>query len=177
VKRIIAVAVLFSVVLSGASLWQVMAQSSSMTEAHIARIKANCIDAQASLTQLHTSDALLRVNRGRMYESIATKLMVPLNSRIAANQLDGKSLVDIYTTYEVKLAEFRATYQSYEQSMSDVLRMNCQNQPVSFYDKVNATSELRKKVHTSVVALHKAINDYKAAFEAFAKKFEESTNE
>jgi hypothetical protein len=176
VKRIITLAAIFSVVISGASLWQVMAQNTTMTEAHIERIKANCIDAQASLTQLHTSDALLRVNRGRMYETIATKLMVPFNSRVTSNQLDGKSLIDIYTTYEKHLAEFRSNYQSYEQSMSETLRINCQNQPVSFYDKVNATSELRKKVHTSVVALHKAINDYKVAFDAFAKKFEENNS-
>jgi hypothetical protein len=176
VKRIITLAAIFSVIISGASLWQVMAQSTTMTEAHIERIKANCIDAQASLTQLHTSDALLRVNRGRMYESIATKLMVPFNSRVTSNQLDGKSLIDIYTTYEKHLAEFRSNYQSYEQSMSETLRINCQNQPVSFYDKVNATSELRKRVHTSVVALHKAINDYKIAFDAFAKKFEENNS-
>lgn len=175
-KRIIILAAIFSVVLSGASLWQVMAQSTTMTEAHIERIKANCIDAQVSLTQLHTSDALLRVNRGRMYESIATKLIVPFNSRVTSNQLDGKSLIDIYTTYEKHLAEFRSNYQSYEQSMSETLRINCQNQPVSFYDKVNATSELRKKVHTSVGALHKAINDYKVAFDAFAKKFEENNS-
>lgn len=145
-----------------------------MTEAHIERIRANCVDAQTTLNRLHTSDALLRVNRGRIYESIATKLMVPLNSRIASNQLDGKSLVDIYTTYEKRLAEFRSNYQTYEQSMSETLRINCENQPVSFYDKVNATSALRKKVHTSVIALHQAINEYKVAFEAFAKKFEES---
>jgi len=176
VKRIIILAAIFSVVLSGASLWQVMAQTTTMTEAHIERIKANCIDAQASLTQLHTSDALLRVNRGRMYETIATKLMVPFNSRVTSNQLDGKSLIDIYTTYEKHLAEFRSNYQSYEQSMSETLRINCQNQPVSFYDKVNATSELRKRVHASVVALHKAINDYKVAFDAFAKKFEENNS-
>lgn len=175
-KRIIILAAIFSVVLSAASLWQVMAQTTTMTEAHIERIKANCIDAQASLTQLHTSDALLRVNRGRMYETIATKLMVPFNSRVTSNQLDGKSLIEIYTTYEKHLAEFRSNYQSYEQSMSETLRINCQNQPVSFYDKVNATSELRKRVHTSVVALHKAINDYKVAFDAFAKKFEENNS-
>lgn len=175
-KRIIILAAIFSVVLSAASLWQVMAQTTTMTEAHIERIKANCIDAQASLTQLHTSDALLRVNRGRMYETIATKLMVPFNSRVTSDQLDGKSLIEIYTTYEKHLAEFRSNYQSYEQSMSETLRINCQNQPVSFYDKVNATSELRKRVHTSVVALHKAINDYKVAFDAFAKKFEENNS-
>lgn len=174
-KRIITLAAILSVVLSGVGLWHAYAQSGApMTEAHIERIRANCVTAQSTLSRLHTSDALLRVNRGRIYESIATKLMVPFNSRIASNQLDNSSLVDIYTTYEKRLAEFRSNYQSYEQSMSETLRINCENQPVSFYDKVNATSELRKKVHTSVVALHKAINEYGAAFEAAAAKFKEN---
>lgn len=145
-----------------------------MTEAHIERIRSNCVNAQTTLGRLHTSDALLRVNRGRLYESIATKLMASLNSRIVANQLDNRTLVDIYTTYEQRLTEFRVNYQTYEQSMSETLRINCENQPVSFYDKVKATSDLRKKVHASVVSLHQSINDYKVGFEAFAKKFEEN---
>lgn len=167
-KRIVTLAAIFSVVISGASFWQAYAQNTPMTEAHIARIKENCVDAQATLTQLHTSDALLRVNRGRVYEAVATKLMVPLNSRIAANQLDGTSLVAIFGTYEKELIEFRTRYQAYEQSMSDMLRINCTNQPVSFYDKVNETHAKRQLVHESVVELHGAINDYKAAFEVFA---------
>jgi hypothetical protein len=174
VKRLAVLAIIFSAIISGVGLWQTYAQSQPMTEAHIERIRANCVDAQATLTQLHTSDALLRVNRGRLYELIAGKLMVPLNSRIAANQLDGASLVSVYTTYEKSLTEFRSNYQKYEQSMSETLRINCTNQPVSFYDKVSETAQLRKNVHSSVTALHGAINDYKAAFEAFAAKFEES---
>lgn len=174
-KQIGLLVIIFSVIISGAGLWQAHAQSEPMTEAHIARIRTNCVDAQTTLNQLHTSDALLRVNRGRIYESLATKLIVPFNSRIAANQLDGRSLVDIYATYEKHLAEFRSNYQSYEESMSDALKINCVNQPVSFYDKVNETHTKRQKVHASTVALHKTINNYKDAFEAFAKKFEEGT--
>lgn len=172
-KRLAVLAVIFSAIISGVSLWQVSAQNTPMTEEHIARIRANCVDAQTTLNQLHTSDALLRVNRGRLYESIATKLMVPLNSRIAANQLDGSSLVDIYTTYEKHLATFRLNYQAYEEAMSEALRINCVNQPVSFYDKVNETHTKRQKVHDSVAALGRSINSYQTAFTAFAKKVNE----
>src|SRR5689334_18968108 len=110
-----------------------------MTDEHIARIRMNCQDAQSSLSQLHASDALLRVNRGQLYESISTKLMAPLNSRIALHRLDGVKLVATTTRYESQLATFRAKYQEYEEAMSDVLRVNCVNQPVAFYDKVADT--------------------------------------
>lgn len=172
-KRFSVLVIIFSVVLSSVGLWQVMAQNAPMTEAHIERIRTHCVDAQSTLTQLHSSDALLRVNRGRLYESIATKLMIPFNSRLTSNQLDGKSLIDAYGTYEGRLAEFRTNYQSYEQAMSEALRINCTNQPVSFYDKIGETRAKRQKVHENVAALHNSINSYRAAFDVFEAKFEE----
>ena len=147
-------------------------QATPMTEAHIERIRANCVDAQSTLRQLHASDALLRVNRGQLYESISTKLMAPLNSRISLNRLDGVSLVSIATTYESQLVYFRQSYQQYEEAMSQTLRINCINQPVVFYDSVADARSKRKKVHDSTVALHNTISEYKTEFEAFAKQFD-----
>ena len=148
-------------------------EAAPMTEAHIERIRANCIEAQTTLTQLHTSDAGLRVNRGQIYESISTKLMAPLNSRITLNKLDGATLVTITATYENQLTDFRTKYQQYEESMSKILKLDCQKQPVAFYDGVGETRELRKYVHDSSVALQKTIQEYKTEFEVFAKKVQE----
>lgn len=150
-------------------------EAAPMTEAHITRIRANCIEVQSTLTQLHASDALLRVNRGRLYESISTKLMAPLNSRITLNKLDGSALVTITATYENQLSDFRVKYQQYEESMSEILKLNCQKQPVAFYDGVGETREKRRLVHDSAALLQKTIQAYKEAFEVFAKKVEERT--
>lgn len=149
----------------------VQAQDTPMTEAHIARIRANCVEAQTRLGQLHASDALLRVNRGQLYESISTKLMAPLNSRISLNHLDDVNLVTIAASYEGQLAYFRQSYQQYEEAMSRTLKINCTNQPVVFYDSVADTRAERKKVHESTVTLHETIGDYKDEFEEFAKQF------
>jgi hypothetical protein len=142
-----------------------------MTEAHIERIRSNCIEAQSSLNQLHASDALLRVNRGQLYESISTKLMAPFNSRVALNHLDSAGLPAIASQYEQQLATFRLSYQQYEEAMSRTLKINCTNQPVAFYDSLGDTRTKREAVHASTVELHKTIQNYKAEFEAFAKKF------
>lgn len=174
-KRIvIAVSILCSVILSGIAIQaSVRAESTPMTEAHIARIRANCVEAQATLRQLHASDALLRVNRGQLYESISTKLMASLNSRISLNRLDGASLVAIAATYEGQLTYFRQSYQQYEEAMSRILKINCTNQPVVFYDGVTDVRAKRKKVHESTTVLHGTITEYKNEFEVFAKQFEE----
>jgi len=173
-KRFIIFVAVLAAVTAGGMAWHtsVQAQSAPMTEAHIARIRANCIEAQSRLGQLHVSDALLRVNRGQIYESISTKLMAPLNSRISLNRLDGVSLVSIAATYEGQLAYFRQSYQQYEEAMSQTLKINCTNQPVVFYDSVADTRAKRKKVHESTLALHDTVREYKSEFEAFAKQFE-----
>lgn len=149
------------------------AQTPPMTEAHIERIRANCVDAQSILSQLHASDALLRVNRGQLYESISTKLMTPFNSRVAVNKYDDPKLIEQSSLYERQLNEFRGYYKAYEEAMSRTLRMNCMNEPVAFYDSVGDARAKRQLVHQSTVALHETIKGYKEAFEAFATKIQE----
>jgi len=172
-KRYIIFGLIFTTAIIAGVVWRtsVQAQDMPMTEAHIARIRANCVEAQTRLGQLHASDALLRVNRGQLYESISTKLMAPLNSRISLNHLDDVNLVTIAASYEGQLAYFRQSYQQYEEAMSRTLKLNCINQPVVFYDSVADTRAKRKKVHESTVTLHETIGDYKKEFEVFAKQF------
>ncbi|HSW77722.1 MAG TPA: hypothetical protein VLG36_02915 [Candidatus Chromulinivoraceae bacterium] len=148
----------------------VHADDSLMTEAHIQRIKSNCSEAQSTLFQLHASDALLRVNRGQLYESISTKLMEPFNSRLTINSYNAADMVSIASNYDSELTTFRLNYQQYEEAMSATLAINCTNQPVAFYDSVTDTRAKRSKVHDSALALHKTISDYETAFEAFAAK-------
>ena len=149
----------------------VFAQSPPMTEARIERIRANCVEAQSTLTQLHASDALLRVNRGQLYESISTKLMNPFNARITSNKLDVTALGTITASFEQRLNEFRANYKQYEEAMTKTLRMNCTNQPVAFYDSVADTRAKRQQVYLSNQALQDTIGQYKLAFDAFKQKF------
>jgi hypothetical protein len=144
-------------------------EATPMTEEHIERIRANCVEAQSVLRRLHASDGLLRVNRGQLYELLSTKLMAPMNGRIAFNKLDSMGLVAITADYERQLDTFRLEYKEYEEAMSATLEMDCTNQPVAFYDKVNETREKRKKVNEATKVLHKTIADYRGSFDEFAK--------
>lgn len=149
------------------------AQEVPMTEEHIQRIKANCVQAKVTLYQLHASDGLLRVNRGQLFESIATKLMAPFNSRVALNRLDSGKLVSITSVYGKEWDGFRTDYQQYEEALSHLLQIDCQKQPVAFYDGVAEARAKRDAVHTRAVALQKATRDYREAFDAFAATFKE----
>ena len=174
-KRYLILVALLGVALVAVAAFQTFAEAEEapMTEAHVARIRANCVEAQSSLNQIHQSDVLLRINRGQLYELISTKLMAPLNSRIALNRLDSADLVSTTATYEKQLDAFRSAYQTYEDAMSETLKINCSAQPVTFFDAVADARTKRQKVHDTTLALQKTIKNYKTEFEAFAKTVSE----
>lgn len=156
-----------SVVFSGVSAY---AQQATMTDEHIASIKANCQQARASLAQLHANDALAYINRNQTYFSISDKMMARLNSRLALNRYDATQLVRTASDYNTALTRFRSTYKLYDDMVSDLLKMDCRKQPVEFYDRVSDARDQREKVHGAVLQLKMLIGQYGDAVTAFQVK-------
>ncbi len=174
-SRISIITTLVAATIIGGFVFSMSAQAEDvapMTDAHIERIRANCVDAQAALFQLHASDAGLRVNRGQIYESISTKLMAPFNIRLVLNRIDGANLVTTASEYERHLQAFRNQYQQYDEAMTALLRMNCVKQPVAFYDAVADTRKKRQLTHETTVELQKTIQKYGDEVSALAKNFQ-----
>lgn len=147
-------------------------EAAPMTDAHIQRILANCEQASHTLAQLHASDALLRVNRGQLYDLISTKLMARMNSRLALNRLDAGKLISASAAFDRALTEFRTNYQLYEVQLAATLRINCKKQPVAFYDAVSESRKLRITVHDSVEKLQHYIKEYGREFDVFRTNFQ-----
>jgi len=142
-----------------------------MTEEQMARIRISCVSAKNTLNQLHANDALLRVNRGQMYESMSTKLMVRFNARADGNHFNVKDLTSVTQDYGTALTKFRDDYKSYEEQLYAALNINCSKEPVSFYDAVAVARTQRAQVHADVLKLHQYIDGYQAAFDAFTASF------
>ncbi len=161
------VATLVSSVLFGVA----SAQTTPMTDEQIGRIRVSCLSTKSTLNRLHANDALLRVNRGQIYESMSTKLMTQFNNRATSNRFDAKDLARITQSYGTALAEFRVDYMSYEVQLANALNIDCAKEPVSFYDAVALARTSRAQVHADVVKLHQYIDDYSAAFSTFTTTF------
>lgn len=151
-------------------------EAATITDDQLVQIRNRCSEIQSTLSQVHANDALLRVNRGQLYELISTKLMARLNSRIALNRLDSSGLVAVANSYEVHLKDFRSNYQTYEELLSDTIRTNCTDQPVSFYDKLQETRKKRAEVYKNTQDIAQDIKAYRAAFDLFAKPYMESAS-
>ena len=136
------------------------------------QVKTNCVSIKSSLGQLHASDALLRVNRGQVYESMASKLRDNFNSRLAGNRLDNKAMTTVTSKYRTTLDTFRADYIKYEQKLSSAIRIDCSTQPNSFHDAVSEARVLRAVVHDDVKKLNRLIEDYLLSLWDFLFNFE-----
>jgi len=155
----------------------VNAQSTQEGDQQSARIRASCLSAKNTLDRLHASDALLRVNRGQIYESMSTKLMTRFNSRVDSNRLDAKALIGVTENYGTALATFRSDYQSYEEQLSLALRIDCTKEPMTFFDAVADARTKRTQVHVDVVKLHQYIDEYRSTFESFVSDYKATTQE
>lgn len=95
--------------------------------------------------------------------------MAPFNSRVALNKLDGVELTKTTVAFNRQLDAFRERYRIYEQDISTVIGMKCQDQPVSFYDGVLKARSERANVKESVEKLNILLTEYDAQFEELAK--------
>lgn len=146
-----------------------------MTDAMIEHIRSVCSSTQANLNRLHASDALLRVNQGQALLAISDRLMTPLNSRIAINQLDGGKMTSITSTYVTQFSAFDSDYKQYEQAMTRAMQIDCTKQPAAFYTAVAEARTKRSLVHDRMVALKKSLTDYRTEFDSIAAKAGGST--
>jgi hypothetical protein len=169
--RLIAFGVVASILVLIAISTSTNAQS-TLSDEQLRRISSNCLSAKSSLNQLHASDALLRVNRGQLYESIGAKLMNNFNIRLTSNSLDAQGLQLVTTSYKAALETFRSDYQAYERQVSTAIRIDCVGEPLAFYLAIEDAREKREKVHTDVIRLHQYIDDYRSAVNDFLINFE-----
>lgn len=154
---LVAAALGFFLVLNAST---VRAVEEPLTDEQKSHIRSECTQIKGSLNQLHASDALLRVNRGQVYEAMSSKLMTPFNARLGSAGFDGKAMETHTTQYAAALADFRTDYIQYEQKVAAALKTNCQQDPQQFYTTILEARELRKSVHADVQKLHRILSDY-----------------
>lgn len=147
------------------------AQSDQPSDAQIQLVQNNCLALKSTLNQLHASDALLRVNMGQLYESMAVKLMNGFNGRIENNNLNNISLVSETKNYNSILDNFRNDYRAYEEQLSSAINIDCQNHPVSFYNAISSARVARDKVHSDVLQLNQSIASYQSTVGQFESDY------
>jgi len=169
--RVFALIVASVVVLSASSA---TVNAVQITPEQEQRIKTNCVSIKSSLTQLATFDTLLRVNRGQLYESIATKLMDRFNARLAFNRVNGDPFTTTTSDYRAGLTTFRADYLAYKQDLSTALAIDCAKNPTEFAQAIDAARTKRTKVNDDVKALDRLITNYQTSTNELLGRYQQA---
>ena len=141
-------------------------QSTNLTESQINIVKASCLSVQSTLNRIHANDALSRVHLGQEYETISTKFMAPMNSRMALAKLDNVALTRTTVDFNTKLSDFRTLYQQYEETMLRTIQTKCVDQPEEFYSSLLQAQSDRSAVRQSVAGLANLVTQYKQQVDA-----------
>lgn len=166
---------LLTIGLFGVLSSQVHGDDSVITDAQIQAIKLRCTDIQATLNQLHQNDALLRANRGGVYRAISEKLMVPLNQRIAANQLNSGDLIKIAADYKNAYLDFYNAFQTYDNALSNAMNIDCIKQPTTFYSQLEDTRDKRLALNEKNQKLLNLAATYKTTFDRIKPQLKDSS--
>ena len=146
--------------------------TTTITPETIEKIKSHCTENQATLNRLHQTDAFLRINRGELYRTIGDRLMVPLNRRLASNQLDAGSLLTITADYNNEYRTFFNAYIQYDNAMTKLLSIDCNKEPVTFYNALVNARERRDALSSSNKVLKEIIRAYGTEFTTFKSNYE-----
>jgi hypothetical protein len=146
--------------------------AATITPEVIARIRTHCVENLATLNRLHQTDAFLRNDRGNLYRTISDKLMVPFNRRVASNQLDPGKLLTITADYNDEYGKFYDAYIAYDNALSQVLKIDCDREPVAFYNSLLDARDKRITLSKTNKAIKAYVRDYGTAFSDLKTQYE-----
>lgn len=168
---LIGLSLVIAIVAVSVGVRSVSAQT-ALTDEQRSLIRTNCVSIKNTLNQLKVSDALLRVNRGQVYESMRSKLMDRFNGRLESKSLDNRGVLVVTGSYSSALDDFRTDYVDYERQLAATIRIDCTQDPDSFHASLLQAREKRSVVNEAVVRLHQLIDDYRNAAGDFRLNFE-----
>ena len=147
------------------SMHPARAQEMPTSQTPVDRLQERCDTVQATTRRLHTTDGLLRVNVGQVYNDVSAQLMARLNGRLALNRIDSTRLVEISNEFESARLTFSTAYNEYEKALSSLLKIDCKSRSTEYYAQLLIARDARHKLSISVQGLNDLVIDYRVAVE------------
>lgn len=167
------------VVLLSASFFVIhtsVSAQSGLEQKHIEKIQQNCVTAQTTMQRVQKSDLATRINFGRAYDALMTKLMEPLNTRAVANRAPvAPALAEKTTNLEVNVETFRDHYAEYNNKLNETIRIDCRKHPEAFYALAVESKKLRAQLAQDITILKRITNLYQQDIIDYQKNLQQGT--
>jgi hypothetical protein len=135
----------------------------AISEAQAGRISMNCGSIRIQLGALQKTDSRMRVYLGSKYEIILSNFVINLNLRLVRNNLATEDLTGLQTTFSNERERFKSDFTSYARSLEDLLDVDCQKEPVQFYEKLEEVRVWREDVQASYNRMNEVLEWHRAA--------------
>lgn len=147
-----------------------------LTDAQISAIRAVCVASQDSLLRLDTADRVAYVNLGRSYDTITRDLMAPFVSRASLNGFDTVALNATMVQFRKEADIFTASYSAYKDSLQRAQNIDCKENPVEFYSRIETARYNRKAVNEQVKMMRGLIDRFRTGVDDMKQVSSGGTN-
>ena len=125
-----------------------------------AAIVDHCDAIRESLRNVQRQDSRARVYYGRYYETISSKFMLPLNTRLVENNLLSDSLLNTQTKFTKLRSDFSNDFIEYQKILEELVTTDCKNEPEKFYELLETARTKRDYVNQDATDLRKTITTH-----------------
>ena len=125
-------------------------------------ITDHCDAIREDLKNVQRTDARARVYIGGRYETILTKFVMPMNLWLVEKNMSRTDLIESQNVISETRASFVNDYVDYQQSLEQLVALDCKNESEKFYDKLVRVRQKRKKVEQDMQKMTKNLDEYKA---------------
>ena len=132
----------------------------------------HCDTIKDNLKSVQRADSRTRVYLGRYYETILSNFITPLNLRLVENNISDAKLLDNQTNFAARRERFNSDFIVYQQVLEELVNINCKNEPVRFYEKLEVVREKRQTVNRDVTKLREMTGEQVKLVEALKNGIE-----
>lgn len=136
----------------------VVSATEKTTDERNVAIAKHCEAIKDNLRVVQKSDARARVHLGGRYETILSRFIMPLNVRLVENNLSNAELVENQNNFATAKSTFTNDYISYQQSLEELVNMDCKNNADKFYEKIIKVRQKRKTMEQDVLKIRNLIS-------------------
>ena len=128
-----------------------------LDENRIGAISQNCSIIKERLRRIESVGAKSRVYLGTQYESIYSGLMSNLSLRLMRNGIANQDIADQQATFQSERERFRKDFIGYSQELQSLINIDCKNEPIKFYRKLETTRKKRADIMKSIERMDEII--------------------
>lgn len=140
----------FSIFLVFCQVFLMFGEVNAISEAQRDVISTHCQSIKDDLKNIQRADSKTRIYLGGHYEAILNKFIIPLNIRLIENNLSTAELVENQNEYAKAKVAFANDFVTYQQSLEELVGVDCKNNPNEFYEKLKIVRQKRKTMRQDI---------------------------